>query len=569
MAAREPEVLSAPPGSDANENQTRAPVAIGEAGVNKPTRLNRRDQLLEEKDNTIKQLRAKACADEQTIEELTQRLMQPTKVVKHTDQETQCLYSTKDASVQCEFSSLQYENQLESLRAELKERQQDVRDREEDLMERSRKLIDACDDNEKLRTNIRVLTEQNETLLGILKEHSGRVMKMKTDLVNKEKALDKANKQIKRLKSSRYQYEYSERTFMERTTTVMEQTEISVAPPPSLYMGPEVFQTPSSKIELTQETKVMWEKLEATTYHLSGTAAVVRQNAATKHNCVFFSKALTGDVIGYNVEKKEWFTLPRCPHCHFTLAVVDGLVTAVGGEVSFKVTKSILSFSEDTTPSTGHWGELIPEMNVARKSPAVVTTPTYMVVGGGEIEGSTFSDIVEVLDIEFHFWYIVPSLPRAASSLSAVVCGDQLFMLGGLTQAGMSCQAYMCSLTQLRKQSAPLHTLSKLKKFSDEVVWHTIASLPVFHCACVCLGGHLVAIGGCDKNYNPSNQIWCYTWSTKAWHKLPDQMPTARRECLAVTVPVEDRIRLIVVGGFATPELMSSETDAVEAATFK
>lgn len=525
---------------------------------------------MDEKDNIIRQLRATLRANEQTIEELKQRSVEPAKVVQRADQETQCVYSTKNVATQCEFSSLQNDTQLEALRAELKERQQDVRDREEDLMDRSRKLIDACDDNEKLRTNIRILNEQNETLLGILKEHSARVMKMKSEILNKEKALDRANKQVKRLKATKYQYEYSERTFIERTTTVMEQTEISVAPPPpSLYMGPEIFQAPSNRIELTQETKVMWEKLDSTCYHLSGTTAVARQNTVSKQSCIFFSKGLTGDVVGYNVERKEWFTLPQCPQHHFTLAVVDGLVTAVGGEVMFKVTKSVLSFSEDTSPSTGHWGEIIPEMNVARKSPAVVTTPQYMVVGGGEVEGSAFSDIVEILEIESHLWFLVPSLPRALTSLSAVVCGDQLYMLGGLTQVAKSCQGYMCSLVQLRKQSASLRALAKSKKFSDEIVWHSIADLPAYHCTCVCLGGHLVAVGGCDKDYNPSRQLWYYTWNNKSWHKLPDEMPTPRRESLAVAISMEDRVRLIVVGGFATHDIMSSETDAVEAATFK
>ena len=539
------------------------PVTVGGEGLGKPTSKRSQDKLLEEKDNIIKQLKANIRANDLTIVELTERLTQPAKVVQHTDQETQCVHSSKDVATQCEFSSLQHENQLDGLRAELKARQQDVKDREEDLMDRSRKLIEACDETEKLRDNVRILSEQNETLLGILKEHSTRVMKMKSDVVNKEKALERANKQIKRLKTSRYQYDMGDRTFIERTT-ILEQTETSVAPPPpSLYMGPEILQAPPNRIELTEETTVVWEKLDGTLCRLSGTTAVARQSY------VFFSKVLTGDVIGYNVEKNEWFTLPRCPQSHFTLAIVDSLVTAVGGEMAFRVTKSVLSFSEDTSPSTGHWGELIPEMKYARKSPAVVTTPHYMIVGGGEVEEGTFSDTVEILEIESHLWLMVPGLLHPGTSLTAVVCGDQLYMLGGFTTASMSRQAYMCSLSQLTRQSASARTLNKTKKVTSDAVWHPIADLPAFHCACVCLGGHLVAIGGCDKDYNASNQLWYYTLNGNAWHKLPNEMPTARRECLAVTVPVEGKVRLLVVGGFASHELMSTETDAVEAATFK
>ena len=50
-------------------------------------------------------------------------------------------------------------------------------------------------------------------------------------------------------------------------------------------------------------------------------------------------------VLSYNSVTNKWSHLPECPRVQFTLAVVNDLVTAVGGKKDGERTNTLLSFS--------------------------------------------------------------------------------------------------------------------------------------------------------------------------------------------------------------------------------
>jgi len=54
-------------------------------------------------------------------------------------------------------------------------------------------------------------------------------------------------------------------------------------------------------------------------------SSVVDGNMAYFHSCGY------KDVYSYNSEKQTWSTLPQCPRTRSSLAVVNGLLTAIGG----------------------------------------------------------------------------------------------------------------------------------------------------------------------------------------------------------------------------------------------
>ena len=56
-------------------------------------------------------------------------------------------------------------------------------------------------------------------------------------------------------------------------------------------------------------------------------------------------------VLSYNSGEKKWSSLPECPRVQFTLAVVNDLVTAVGGKKAGKRTNTLLSLKE----KNGSW----------------------------------------------------------------------------------------------------------------------------------------------------------------------------------------------------------------------
>ena len=48
-------------------------------------------------------------------------------------------------------------------------------------------------------------------------------------------------------------------------------------------------------------------------------------------NMAYFSSYNSNDVYSYDSEKQMWSSLPQSPHRHSSLAVVSGLLTAIGG----------------------------------------------------------------------------------------------------------------------------------------------------------------------------------------------------------------------------------------------
>ncbi len=93
-------------------------------------------------------------------------------------------------------------------------------------------------------------------------------------------------------------------------------------------------------------------------------------------------------------------------------------------------------------------------------------------------------------------------------------------------------------------------------------LWHRGADTPAYLSTCVTLDGELVAVGGCDSDWNPTDAVYTYDPRTDSWNVI-SHMNTARWRCLAAVLPGD---RLMVVGGFTTTS-WGSECAEVEIAT--
>ena len=63
------------------------------------------------------------------------------------------------------------------------------------------------------------------------------------------------------------------------------------------------------------------------------------------------------EVFAYNSTNNKWSELPKCPNRDFSLAVVNNLLTAIGGNMSvFELTNSLLSLTGEK------WTEQFPPM---------------------------------------------------------------------------------------------------------------------------------------------------------------------------------------------------------------
>ena len=72
-------------------------------------------------------------------------------------------------------------------------------------------------------------------------------------------------------------------------------------------------------------------------------------------------------------------------------------------------------------------------MPTKRYTTAAITTKHHLIVAGGKSGRSNYLNTctVEVMDIQTLVWSTAASLPHPYSRLSAAICGDHLYMLGG------------------------------------------------------------------------------------------------------------------------------------------
>ena len=247
----------------------------------------------------------------------------------------------------------------------------------------------------------------------------------------------------------------------------------------------------------------------------------------------------------------------RVPDNHnkeISLAVIDGLLTSVGGWNSRGSTNTLLSLTGKGKRK--QWSEIFPPMPTPRYHTSCITTAKALVVAGGEA-GSDDVETVEVMDINTKQWTTVCPLPQKLSSFSAIVCGDSLYLAGGYTGLSVSKSVFTCSLPDLWQ---PETIVSRIRRtLTRSNVWKEISSLPVTGSTLASFGGHLLAIGGRDSG-NPTTDVYRYDSHTDSWHVI-SQMKNERSQCLAVTLP-EDK--LIVVGGYIRRSITIDSVEILE-----
>ena len=337
----------------------------------------------------------------------------------------------------------------------------------------------------------------------------------------------------------------------EREIQQLKQQDIaSSIQPQQLPVTAEKTQT-ATAVSVAQKdiSKMTWREGKKAPKGMRG-AAVVDGNIA------YFRQANSGRVHSYQniLGNEQWSRLLDNPNKAFSLAVIDGLLTSVGGSDSRGPTNTLLSLTGEGERK--QWSEVFPHMPTPRRLTACITTEKALVVAGGYTEGDTVQvDSVEMMSINTKQWTTVCPLPKKLSSLSGIVCGDSLYLAGGITGRYGSKSVFTCFFPDLLQ---PKTLGSRIRRtLSRSNVWKEISSLPVTGSTLASFGGHLLAIGGRDDLGNPTSDVYRYDSHTDSWLVI-SQMKNKRSQCLAVTLP-EDL--LIVVGGFKEGD---SEIDSVE-----
>ena len=275
------------------------------------------------------------------------------------------------------------------------------------------------------------------------------------------------------------------------------------------------------------------------------------RGAAVSHgSTVYFMPGCSNKVYSHKniLGKEKWSQLPDNPNINCGLAVVNGLLTSVGGRLNNVYTNTLFSLTGEGMAKK--WFEIFSPMPTPRQSVACVTTKEFLVVIGG-LSGGGGLDIVEVMNMNTKQWTTVSSLPQKQYALSTAVCGDTLYLAGGFNVASKS--VFSCPLPNL----LPFKSLGSILRRSFSQSWKEISSLPVGDSTLVSFNGQMLAIGGRSDSKNYTTNIYRYDPLANVWNVI-SQMKNKRSHCLAVTLRDD---QLIVVGGYSQDV---EATDSVE-----
>ena len=156
-------------------------------------------------------------------------------------------------------------------------------------------------------------------------------------------------------------------------------------------------------------------------------------DAAVGDGEVYFNIGSKKTMYSYNINSDQWSQLPDCPYMYFycSIAVIDNLLTAIGGYFRQKNDYSNKLYSLKQQTQRLQWVEEFPPMPTKRHSPASICTKTELIVAGGGFCGTDLA-CVEVMNRETRQWSIAANMPCGMSRTSGVVCGDHLYVGGGI-----------------------------------------------------------------------------------------------------------------------------------------
>ena len=266
-------------------------------------------------------------------------------------------------------------------------------------------------------------------------------------------------------------------------------------------------------------------------------------------NTVYLQDTDVAKVYSYTATS-GWASLPDCLYVGSGLAVIDHLLTAIGGNAGSELTNKLFSLTGEG--SDKKWTEVFPPMQTERREMSALCTGTSLIVAGGI--GFVMLTTVEVMNTETQQWCTAAALPDTICNFSATICGDQIYMLGGQDKSWNSTNSvYTCSLSAL---------LQSCSSPSDKSgVWSRVADCPAKWSTCASLLGQMLAIGGLGYgNKLATTAVFVYEPTTNSWTVI-SQMLYGRSLSLVAVLPGN---QLMVVAGTDND---SNKTDTVQFAS--
>ena len=262
--------------------------------------------------------------------------------------------------------------------------------------------------------------------------------------------------------------------------------------------------------------------------------------AAVAHdNTAYFSQ--NHDIYSYTILEDKWNKLEPCSYECFSMAVIDDhKLTTIGGCRNTTPTNNLLCLSGSS--SEMKWKIFLPPMPTRRIRPAVVTTPTHLVVAGGKKRphGTPFMvSRVEVLNLHTLQWASASGSPQALEHPSMTLCGEHVYLCEDKT-------IFSCSVEELIKSAYASSS-------TGDSVWTRLTDTPTYCTTLATLRGRALTIGGSGDQYSGiiAGTIHRYNTITNSWSVI-GEMPTRRHATLVAVLPSSNE--LVVVGGYGSEQ---------------
>ena len=268
---------------------------------------------------------------------------------------------------------------------------------------------------------------------------------------------------------------------------------------------------------------------------------------ATHNNVLYINYNQTILVYDASCSTNNWSRLPDCPVKNCSLAVVNDLLTTIGGGSDLQpATNKLFSFTGEGRDKS--WIEEFPPMPTKRcRSTALCTGTSLIVAGGQETMFSTCLTTVEVMNTETRQWSTAADLPPRMAGygcvISSTLCGDQFIVIRNHEEV-YKCPLQSCiSPSSHYASESPSHT-------KPSVQWNRIADVPERFPTCVSFNGQLIAITGEFLDHGPTIPVYTYDLVSNSW-TIISHMSTShdRLFCCAALLPDN---QLVVVGGCLT-----------------
>ena len=241
-------------------------------------------------------------------------------------------------------------------------------------------------------------------------------------------------------------------------------------------------------------------------------------------------------VYVYDINNNQWDRIPPPGQYHSILQIINSKLTVIGGKDNTTKKRT----NKVTTYSNNSWSNEYPNLLKARVRPGVLTHLDYVIVAGGILDDSTYSDDIELLDYKQSSHWVITrmKLPEAMRRPSLTITNDTLYIVGyGRADGNRSNTTYEVSVDMVIPSAAQLTS-------NQTVHWTKLPPAPHYFTTIIPKSCLPVIIGGSIQGV-PTVDIRVLDIPNNYWKKIASL--TTARDTTAV-VPI-NHDSILVIGG--------------------